>query len=134
MSKTCFTLALLVALASLFLASATTLQNDQNESLRGVNYRWLSQYNPRDATATCDRFPRVCRARGSPGPDCCRKKCVDVMADSLNCGECGRKCHYGETCCGGRCVSVMYDPKNCGSCKNKCKKGSFCNYGMCSYA
>lgn len=84
---------------------------------------------------TCDRFPRVCRAAGSPGPDCCRKQCVDVASDQRNCGECGRKCRYGEACCGGRCVNVRYDGKNCGGCKRRCsKKGSFCSYGMCSYA
>ncbi|KAF3332635.1 Stigma-specific STIG1-like protein 1 [Carex littledalei] len=101
-------------------------------SMRGFNY-WLNRYNPR-ATMTCDKFPRVCREKGSSGPDCCKKKCVNVMTDNLNCGECGRRCRFGEMCCGGTCVSVLYDKKNCGACKNRCKKGSFCNFGMCSYA
>ncbi|XP_039123489.1 stigma-specific STIG1-like protein 1 [Dioscorea cayenensis subsp. rotundata] len=82
---------------------------------------------------TCDKFPRVCRARGSPGPDCCRRTCVNVMIDSFNCGKCGRRCKYGEACCGGNCVNVFYDPKNCGGCKRKCVKGAYCSYGMCSY-
>ncbi|KAI6704569.1 hypothetical protein NL676_007531 [Syzygium grande] len=50
---------------------------------------------------TCDRYPRVCRAAGSPGPDCCGKQCVDVATDRLNCGACGKRCRYGEMCCRG---------------------------------
>jgi Stigma-specific protein, Stig1 len=100
--------------------------------MRGFNY-WYTRYNPR-ATLTCDKFPRVCRQKGSPGPDCCKKMCVNVMTDNLNCGECGRRCRFGQTCCGGTCVNVLYDQKNCGGCKKRCKKGSFCNFGMCSYA
>ncbi|XP_078177441.1 stigma-specific Stig1 family protein [Carex rostrata] len=98
-----------------------------SESLRGFDYLLRG-------TATCDKFPRVCRAKGTAGPDCCKKKCVNVMKDNLNCGECGKRCRFGQTCCNGNCIDVMYDERNCGACKNKCKKGSFCNYGMCSYA
>ncbi|KAJ4804543.1 hypothetical protein LUZ62_017109 [Rhynchospora pubera] len=102
------------------------------DSMRGFTYL-VNRNKPRE-TATCDKFPRVCRAKGSAGPDCCKKQCVNVMTDNLNCGECGRRCLYGQTCCSGNCVDVMYDKRNCGACKNKCKKGSFCNFGMCSYA
>ncbi|URE03102.1 Stigma-specific protein, Stig1 [Musa troglodytarum] len=56
------------------------------------------------------------------------------MTDNQNCGQCGKKCRFGQACCGGSCVNVMYDPKNCGGCNKRCKKGSFCQYGMCSYA
>ncbi|KAJ1690309.1 hypothetical protein LUZ63_014464 [Rhynchospora breviuscula] len=100
--------------------------------MRGFNYL-VNRNKPRE-TATCDKFPRVCRSKGSAGPDCCKKQCVNVMTDNLNCGECGRRCRYGQTCCSGNCVDVMYDKRNCGACKNRCKKGSFCNFGMCSYA
>ncbi|KAK1368327.1 stigma-specific STIG1-like protein 1 [Heracleum sosnowskyi] len=86
------------------------------------------------AWRTCDKYPRVCDNKGSPGPDCCKKQCVNVMSDKANCGKCGRKCKYGETCCKGQCVNTLKDKKNCGSCKNRCKKGSSCVYGMCSYA
>ncbi|RRT59236.1 hypothetical protein B296_00040491 [Ensete ventricosum] len=95
---------------------------------RGI-YSLLRQHNPR-GSMTCDRFPIVCRVRGSSSPHCCRKQCVNVMIDNHNCGQCGKKCRFGQACCGGSCVNVMYDPKNCGG----CKKGSFCQYGMCSYA
>ncbi|ONK66684.1 uncharacterized protein A4U43_C06F10900 [Asparagus officinalis] len=105
---------------------------DESPSLRSTSH-FFDHYNPR-ASMTCDKFPRVCRATGSPGPDCCRKHCVDVMIDNLNCGECGMKCRYGEACCSGNCVNIMYDAKNCGGCKIRCKKGNFCKYGMCSYA
>ncbi|OAY84237.1 hypothetical protein ACMD2_05433 [Ananas comosus] len=36
-------------------------------------------------------------ASGSPGPDCCKRRCVNVMTDGLNCGRCGAKqvrCSY----------------------------------------
>ncbi|KDP20713.1 hypothetical protein JCGZ_21184 [Jatropha curcas] len=101
-------------------------------SLRGITNRFLAQAS-REAM-TCDNYPRVCRAKGSPGPDCCKKKCVNVATDKTNCGKCGRKCKYPEICCKGACVNPMSNKKHCGGCNNKCKKGSTCSYGMCSYA
>ena len=83
---------------------------------------------------TCDKSPRVCRARGSPGPSCCGKKCVDVKSDELNCGKCGRKCENSEVCCRGRCVNPSKDERHCGRCNNYCGKGSSCSYGLCGYA
>ena len=112
-----------------------SVQPDENRettsSLRGAN-RFLAQKVR--AVMTCNNYPRVCRVSGSPGPDCCKKKCVNVMTDRLNCGMCGKKCKYAEICCKGKCVNPMSDKKNCGGCSNKCKKGSACQYGMCSYA
>ncbi|KAJ6397168.1 hypothetical protein OIU77_022082 [Salix suchowensis] len=104
---------------------------ETTSSLRGAN-RFLAQKVR--AVMTCNNYPRVCRAIGSPGPDCCKKKCVNVMTDRLNCGMCGKKCKYAEICCKGKCVNPKSDKKNCGGCSNKCKKGSACQYGMCSYA
>ncbi|KAF3651640.1 hypothetical protein CQW23_04849 [Capsicum baccatum] len=83
---------------------------------------------------TCNKNPRICRARGSPGPFCCKKKCVNVFADRQNCGFCGKKCRYNETCCRGQCVNTMFHERHCGGCNNQCQKGSACVYGMCSYA
>lgn len=83
---------------------------------------------------TCDKYPRVCRAKGSEGPDCCKKKCVNVSTDRNNCGRCGKRCRYSQTCCRGKCVNPMFDEHHCGSCGNKCDKGNSCLYGMCSYA
>ncbi|KAK4360914.1 hypothetical protein RND71_019866 [Anisodus tanguticus] len=83
---------------------------------------------------TCNKYPRVCAAKGSRGPDCCRKKCVNVMTDRFNCGKCGRKCGYLEMCCEGWCVNTYFNKRHCGNCNNSCKKGSTCSYGMCSYA
>lgn len=136
-------LAMLMALATTHLA---TPYDDNNEdaaedalpeseqtpiSLRGTS-RFLAQ--KQRAIMTCNKYPRVCRAAGSPGPDCCGKKCVNVMTDKLNCGMCGKKCKYPEICCKGQCVNRLSNKKHCGSCNNKCKKGSSCVYGMCSYA
>ncbi|CAL1354162.1 unnamed protein product [Linum trigynum] len=90
---------------------------------------------------TCDKFPAICSARGSPGPHCCKKKCVDVMRDPVNCGKCGRKCKYSEICCRGRCVNPSFDRSHCGGCGNKCSaagggngKRGFCAFGLCNYA
>ncbi|KAK4588416.1 hypothetical protein RGQ29_019417 [Quercus rubra] len=133
----------LVNLMALFITlSATTSNNEQflNEddetqeaiSLRGTS-RFLAQKNAR-VVMTCDKYPRVCRAKGSPGRDCCKKKCVNMLTDRLNCGKCGKKCKYSEICCKGECVNPWSNKKHCGSCGNKCKKGNACVYGMCSYA
>ncbi|KAL2341312.1 hypothetical protein Fmac_009252 [Flemingia macrophylla] len=48
---------------------------------------------------TCDKYPRVCRVKGSQGPDCCHKKCVNVSTDRNNCGMCGKRCKYSQVCC-----------------------------------
>ncbi|KAG2688363.1 hypothetical protein I3760_09G092800 [Carya illinoinensis] len=155
--KTCLVLAILMALAAISLSAIPsrdelsleedneTTYNDETSdlspaetgreltSLRGGSLRFLSEIKPR-VPMTCDKYPRVCRAKGSTGPDCCKKKCVNVMTDRLNCGKCGKKCKYSELCCKGQCVNPRSDRKHCGSCGNKCKKGSLCVYGMCSYA
>ncbi|THU53455.1 hypothetical protein C4D60_Mb10t14600 [Musa balbisiana] len=131
-----FVVAFAVAMTTSLALSVSSAEEDERPAAaapaslsRGI-VSLLAQYNPTRGSMTCDRFPRVCRASGSPGPDCCRRQCVNVMSDNQNCGQCGTKCRFGQACCGGRCVNVMYDPKNCGG----CKKGSFCQYGMCSYA
>ncbi|KAK3039654.1 hypothetical protein RJ639_026995 [Escallonia herrerae] len=146
--KTFLMLAMLVALA--LTASATPSTEDEmvvagddetfdvphrddekQTSLRGSS-RFLAQ-NPR-ASMTCDKYPRVCHTKGSPGPDCCKKRCVNVTTDKLNCGVCGKKCKFSEICCKGQCVNPRSNKKHCGGCNNKCKKRSSCTYGMCSYA
>ncbi|KAI3900749.1 hypothetical protein MKW92_034617 [Papaver armeniacum] len=103
------------------------------------------KYNQRMTVgATCDKVPRVCVARGSTGPDCCNKKCVDTWNDRNNCGRCAKKCKYSETCCDGYCVNLRFDEYHCGRCNNRCNsrksskkknyKPSSCSYGMCNYA
>ncbi|XP_039028414.1 stigma-specific STIG1-like protein 1 [Hibiscus syriacus] len=96
--------------------------------------QFVAWQNPKPSM-TCDRFPRICRQKkGSPGQDCCKKKCVNVKKDRFNCGKCGYKCKYGEICCRGQCVNASFDKRNCGGCNNRCKRGEFCVYGMCNYA
>ena len=90
--------------------------------------------NPSTAAMTCDKYPTVCRAKGSAGPYCCKKQCVNVMTDESNCGKCGNRCKYSEICCAGKCVNPSNDKNNCGKCNNKCKSRSSCVYGLCSYA
>ncbi|KAK9275678.1 hypothetical protein L1049_022945 [Liquidambar formosana] len=106
-------------------------ESEQPTSLRGTS-RFLAQKTR--VVMTCNKYPRVCRASGSPGPDCCKKKCVNVLTDRLNCGMCGKKCKYSEICCKGECVNPSSNKKHCGGCNNKCGTGNSCAYGICSYA
>ncbi|MFS8015518.1 putative stigma-specific protein Stig1 [Helianthus anomalus] len=133
--KILITLIILMALA--INLSATPIEDDEedlvpiSDSLRGAS-RFLAQHSR--GLVKCNKNPRLCRAKGSPGPDCCKKKCVNVKIDKQNCGLCGKKCKNQEICCKGKCVNLMTDKRNCGSCNIKCKKGNSCKLGMCSYA
>ncbi|KAL6197660.1 hypothetical protein ACLB2K_033266 [Fragaria x ananassa] len=98
--------------------------HEATTSLRGVSRFLTSQTNPL-GNYTCDKFPRVCRLKKSSGPDCCKKKCVNVKTDRLNCGMCGYKCKYTEICCRGKCVNASFDKRHCGGCNQKCKRGEF---------
>ena len=88
----------------------------------------------RNRRLTCKKFPRICRAKGSPGPQCCTKKCVNILTDRHNCGKCGKKCKYNQICCKGKCVNPSFNPKHCGGCNNRCSKGGLCVFGLCDYA
>jgi hypothetical protein len=141
-----FTLLVLVALANIQSATPMVkqshvsiekhstndlpLQRDEEQPHLLRSGRFLAS----KVTMTCDKYPPICRAKGSAGPDCCRKQCVNVMSDKLNCGKCGKRCKYSEMCCQGKCVNPSVDEKHCGKCNQKCKKGSSCLYGLCSYA
>ncbi|KAI3456484.1 hypothetical protein Pfo_013147 [Paulownia fortunei] len=143
--KLIFLLAMVMALVICLLAESTEvmkpLYNDDEDfplpenpdptSLRGVS-RFLAEKTR--VAMRCNKYPRICRVKGSPGPDCCKKRCVNVAKDRLNCGKCGNKCKFLEICCKGKCVNPFTNKKYCGGCNNKCKKGSKCMYGMCSYA
>ncbi|KAF5195055.1 Stigma-specific protein stig1 [Thalictrum thalictroides] len=107
-------------------------ESKEPSSLRGTS-RFLAQQKPKKQLS-CNKFPRICRSKGSPGPDCCKKKCVNVKTDGLNCGMCGNKCKYSQICCGGKCINPSMDKRNCGGCNKGCNKGEFCSYGMCNYA
>ncbi|KAJ0082169.1 hypothetical protein Patl1_09965 [Pistacia atlantica] len=127
--------------AATTLSAAEEEEEQSNEqrlttSLRGSSSRLLSFHwkPPRHQRRTCNKYPRVCHAKGSPGPYCCKKKCVNVLTDELNCGKCGKKCKFSETCCKGHCVNTMFNKKHCGGCNKKCKKGNSCTYGMCNYS
>ncbi|EXB63291.1 hypothetical protein L484_000953 [Morus notabilis] len=96
----------------------------------------FSVFSPRKHTRrlTCNRFPRICRAKGSPGPSCCKKKCVNLLRDRHNCGKCGKKCKYSQICCNGKCVNPSFNKRHCGGCNNRCSSGGLCAFGLCSYS
>lgn len=83
---------------------------------------------------TCNKFPRICGFKGSPGPNCCKKKCVNAMRDRYNCGKCGNKCKFNQICCSGKCVNPSFNRRHCGGCNNSCSNGSLCAFGLCNYA
>ena len=93
---------------------------------------WLKKQTKR--RPTCKKFPQICRAKGSPGPKCCKKKCVDLLRDRHNCGKCGKKCKYNRICCNGKCVNPSFNKKHCGGCNNRCSNGGLCAFGLCNYA
>lgn len=87
----------------------------------------------------------------SPDPACpngtllCNGTCVDMLADSQNCGSCGNICSLGMICingsctcmaglvvCNKTCTDTSIDPRNCGVCGNVCSANAICNYGICS--
>ncbi|XWS51836.1 hypothetical protein CRYUN_Cryun11dG0016700 [Craigia yunnanensis] len=95
---------------------------------------WFLLQKKRTRRITCNKFPRICHARGSPGPQCCKKKCVSILMDRLNCGRCGKKCKYNEICYRGKCVNPSFKRKHCGGCNTRCGNGQFCVFGLCNYA
>ncbi|XP_059440270.1 stigma-specific STIG1-like protein 1 [Corylus avellana] len=108
------------------------LAESEQPSFLVRNGRFLAQRV--QAASTCDVFPRLCLAKASPGPDCCKNQCVNVMTDKLNCGKCGKRCKYSDMCCQGECVNPSNDERHCGRCNKKCRNGGSCEYGLCSYA
>lgn len=112
--------------------------NNENESTSSFLHRkdrsLRQKMRTRTVRSTCNKFPRICYAKGSPGPHCCKKKCVNVLTDKLNCGKCGNKCKYSEVCCKGKCVNPSFNRSHCGGCNNRCKNGGFCAFGLCNYA
>jgi xyloglucan-specific endo-beta-1,4-glucanase len=83
----------------------------------------------------CPTGESTCGANGA---------CVDVQANSANCGSCGNQCVTGATCaagacacpagqtaCSGACVDTSKDAKNCGTCGKTGGSGTSCLYGAC---
>ncbi len=89
---------------------------------------------------------------GGAGPVCpgtilCVDKCVNVMVDPENCGQCAAACAAGQLCskglcgvacaggtvqCGNTCVDPLRDHENCGACGKVCSAGEVCSAGACA--
>ncbi len=82
--------------------------------------------------------------RCAAGTDNCGGTCVDLQADTSNCGMCGNACPAGQGCnsgtcgcpmdrtlCGAACVDTQADSLNCGACGNACPMGQMCVMGAC---
>lgn len=123
---------LLAMVISLLAVEAAEEEMDGVSSLRGVS-RFLAQKGG-VRSMKCNKYPRICRVKGSPGRDCCKKRCVNVRKDRANCGKCGHKCKLSEICCKGKCVNPFSHNKHCGGCGNSCGGRSRCSYGLCSYS
>jgi hypothetical protein len=78
----------------------------------------------------------------------CGVSCIDVTADTNNCGSCGNVCSgttpfcvdsacaatcgFGDIYCAGvGCVDAASDEQNCGGCGNDCGTAGTCNSGVC---
>ncbi|XP_068640784.1 protein GRIM REAPER-like [Aristolochia californica] len=78
-----------------------TMAEEEYTSLRGVTSFLLPEHK-----ITCQTDPTICYVKGSPGPSCCRKLCVDTKTDPRNCGECKLKCKSKDICCRGQCIAA----------------------------
>ena len=131
------TMSIAISLSTVDDESHANIKNDNtNEHVlpegEEPSFRFLAQQFK--AMRTCEVYPKLCRDKNSPGPNCCNKQCVNLMTNKLNGGKCGKKVHYSEMCCQGKCVNPSSDETHCGQCNNKCNKGNSCEYGLCSYA
>ncbi|KAG9442721.1 hypothetical protein H6P81_018575 [Aristolochia fimbriata] len=107
-------LPLIIAL-SLLMAHATAASGHEEEDEEeegeekemieagSTSFRGFGSFLPQNKH-TCKRDPSICFVKGSPGPFCCKKVCVDVKVDRRNCGGCKNKCKKKDICCSGRCV------------------------------
>ncbi len=93
------------------------------------------------------------------GDTCCSNGCKNLLTDTSNCGECGKKCSAGQVCSNGTCscgsagaqctgtqiccpagspsatcVDKNTDNKNCGYCGNQCQNNGACVNGLCPTA
>ncbi|KAJ4835695.1 hypothetical protein Tsubulata_032548 [Turnera subulata] len=112
--------------------SSDDIEDEELSSSQNGGSRFLREKKMK--RLRCNKFPMICHFQGSPGPHCCKKKCVNVLRDGLNCGKCGKKCKYNETCCNGKCVNPSFNRSHCGGCNNRCDSGSICAFGLCNYA
>ncbi|KAF7840601.1 stigma-specific STIG1-like protein 1 [Senna tora] len=128
---------ILFLLITILAASAIITHSKAEEvthNVGGFKSRFLAHVPYGSTITSCERSPKACKVDGSPGPDCCSNKCVNLQNDPLNCGKCGKKCGSNKMCCEGKCVNPMTNEKHCGKCGHKCESASSCLYGMCSYA
>lgn len=80
----------------------------------------------------------------------CAGGCVDLQADSRNCGACDIACAAGQACIDGGCATscpagqtlcvddtpscedLLSSGGNCGACNNRCPSGTDCQGGICA--
>jgi hypothetical protein len=90
----------------------------------------------------------TCKNSCDPGLSECAGGCVDVFADTSNCGGCNTVCPSGQVCssgacssggcapgqtqCGSACVNLDTSPLHCGECDSACGgTDPVCNLGVC---
>jgi Putative metal-binding motif/Stigma-specific protein, Stig1 len=122
-SRTCLQGAL--TCAPLTKATAELCDGLDNDCNGQIDELWNKQTDP----AHCGGA-NECRACPS-GDACCGGRCASFLADSLNCGACGRVCGAAEGCCNGTCVALDTN-EDCGACGVACPKSLVCKAGLCS--
>lgn len=95
----------------------TTIRGTAGNSVAKENFHfWRIHERIFGRKFTCSKNPKICLAKGSPGPFCCKNKCMNFLMDKENCGFCGKKCNFNEICCRGFCVKTLFGKKYAGHC------------------
>lgn len=133
----------------LFITSLNSLSDEDDEEIEYVldtpfvntrlRSRFLADKTVVKKGTTCSQSNTdVCNGvsanNGTSLLFCCKTHCRNVLGDRNNCGQCGRKCAFGQRCCGGTCTNVLNNTTNCGKCKKRCSLGVKCENGICGYA
>jgi hypothetical protein len=120
----------------LFLVIASALGSACTAEITGTN-----QGAPGSASG-----PGVSQLQCQAGFAACNGACVNLQADSANCGKCANACAPGSVCaggsctnacaqgfqkCGDSCANLMTDAAHCGSCDKMCDAGVPCYGGVC---
>jgi hypothetical protein len=85
---------------------------------------FLATFGRNDAAAKCVNPGKKCKSKGKNGKKL--KCCGGVQCKG---GKC--RCAAGLQPCGNRCIDLLSDLDDCGQCGNACGGAEICYYGHC---